>query len=161
MEKIALENNAQKISKILLVIIATISLILRIRKMLDLSMAGEEPSGFDWYMVCMWLVVMFFFTWDLLVKAGKAEQESQNPIKVSRKDYRDRQNQATGPLIVAVLAFAMLCYNGYLTFFEHKEPAWSDLIWLVVLLICVITWRIRERKLSELVIEDQVSNENQ
>lgn len=154
MSKNSLDSKAQKLSKILLVIIAGISLILRIRKMIDLSMAGEEPSGFDWYMVSM-LVVMFFFTWELIAKARRTEKVPINSVQVSKKTYRDKQNQATGPLLVAVLAFAMLCYNAYMTFFEHKEPTWSDLAWLLVLVVCFITWRFRERKLKELEIVDQ------
>lgn len=77
-----------------------------------------------------------------------------NGMKVSRKTYRDKQNQATGPLVVAGLAFLMLCYNGYMILFEHKEVDWDVYIWLIMLPFLLIIWRIRENKLKKLEVEE-------
>ncbi len=144
----------QKISKIILVLIATASLVLRIRKMIHYSMMGDEPSGLDWYMVCLWVIVIPFVIWELTRKAKPSDQLPADRIKVSRKLYREKQNQATGPLVVAGLAFLMLCFNGYMIFFKHKEADWDTYIWLIMLPLLLITWRIRENKLKKLQVVD-------
>ena len=69
-------HKTQKIARVLLLVVALISVILRIRKMIHLSMIGEEPVGFDWYMLSMWLILIVLITWTLIRQKSKRPESS-------------------------------------------------------------------------------------
>lgn len=71
MGKVQWTENYQTIARILLIFLGAISLTLRVRKMIQNSMIGAEPTGWDWYMVIMWLVVIPLLFWELTRKKGK------------------------------------------------------------------------------------------
>lgn len=75
-------------------------------------------------------------------------------MKVSRKAYRDKQNQAMGPLVVAGLFFTLLCFRGYRVLFQGADFEWDILLWAIAIPILLVTWRVRERKLKEFEIEE-------
>lgn len=76
-------------------------------------------------------------------------------MKVSVKEYRDRQNHATGALIVSIIAAVMVSIKAYGILFSDKEPAWTDLTWVLMLVVCAITWRTRENKLKQLQVDER------
>ena len=145
------QGRNQSIAKILLVIIGVISLVFRFRKMIHKSMIGENPTGFDWYMVTFWIIVLSLLTWELIRPKVK-KNEIVKSLIVSKSTYRNKQNQATGPLAVSGLAFVMLVYNGYMIFFNHKEFGLDVIMWAVMLPLMLITWRVREHQLRKMEI---------
>lgn len=75
-------------------------------------------------------------------------------MKVSKKTYRDKQNQAMGPLIVAGLFFTLFCFRAYRVLFQGADFEWDILLWAIAIPILLVTWRIRERKLKELEVDE-------
>ena len=59
MDKTAKKDKILTFGLIALVINSIGVIVLRIRKMIHLSMVGDEPTGFDWYMIVLFLVVIF------------------------------------------------------------------------------------------------------
>lgn len=76
-------------------------------------------------------------------------------MKVSKRIYKVKQNQATGALLVAILSLLILLFHAYKIFFKG-EP--FDLIewigWIVILPVMLLIWRRREKKFKELKIDD-------
>lgn len=153
MKKGSQPSRTQLISRILLLVVITFNIIFRIRKMIHASMIGEDPQGFDWYVLFLWLISVFLLIGEFLWRRGRNTRE-HDKTKVSRKRYREKQNHATGPLVVAVLAFLMIVFNGYQVLFANKEVGWDLVVWTVLFPILIITWAVRERNLKNLEVEE-------
>ena len=74
--------------------------------------------------------------------------------KVSKKEYRDKQNQATGQLVVSILALIMICFNVFQYFVYDQPFKWSDLMWVIMMIITFATWRWREKRLKTFVVDE-------
>jgi hypothetical protein len=75
-------------------------------------------------------------------------------MKVSKQAYRNKQNQATGQLLVSLLALVMLIFKCYHYFFESEPFVWSDFLWVVILVVTFLTWRWRERQLKTFEVDE-------
>ena len=153
MEKASKQSRTQLMPRILLLVVITFNIILRIRKMIHASMIGEDPTGFDWYVLFIWLISIFLLIGEFLWKRGRRVSE-QTRIRVSRKKYREKQNHAMGPLVVAVMAFLMVIFNGYQVLFSNKEVGWELALWMVLIPVMIVIWTVRERRLKNLEIEE-------
>ena len=74
--------------------------------------------------------------------------------KVSRKEYRDKQNQATGQLVVSILALLMICFSVFQYFVYDQPFKWSDLMWVIMMIVTFATWRWREKRLKTFVVDE-------
>lgn len=75
-------------------------------------------------------------------------------MKVSKKEYRDKQNQATGALLISVLALIMIVFHCYHVLVNGELFEWERWIgWLILFPAMFVIWRRRERELSELEVD--------
>ncbi len=74
-------------------------------------------------------------------------------MKVSKKTYRDKQNHATGALVVAGIALLMVLFKSYQILVADKDADWDLALWIIMVPVLLITWRIRENKLNQLEVE--------
>ena len=70
-------------------------------------------------------------------------------MKVSKKIYRDKQNQATGPLFIAIVFFALVLFKCYRILYHDASFEWSLWVWIAMVLANLIIWRVREVKLKK------------
>ncbi|WP_462248068.1 hypothetical protein [Ekhidna sp.] len=66
MRKEGKRSRNQVIAMYLLIINTVFIIIFRIRKMMHYSMIGEEPKGFDWYMLTLCSIVIFLASYTLI-----------------------------------------------------------------------------------------------
>ncbi|WP_370089804.1 hypothetical protein [Ekhidna sp.] len=76
-------------------------------------------------------------------------------MKISKKEYRDKQNQATGQLLVCILALIMSSVNLYKYFFQDEKLKWSVFVWVVIAIASFIVWRWREKRLKNFEVEEK------
>lgn len=75
-------------------------------------------------------------------------------MKVSPKEYRDKQNQATGALLMSILAFIMIVFHSYQVLINGEPFEWERWIgWVIMFPGMFLVWRLKERELKDLTIE--------
>ncbi|MEQ8904835.1 hypothetical protein [Ekhidna sp.] len=75
-------------------------------------------------------------------------------MKVSRQEYRNKQNQATGQLLVFLLALLMIGYKMYRYIFVNPELEWSVFVWVFIAIVTFIIWRRRESMLKTFEVDE-------
>ena len=75
-------------------------------------------------------------------------------MKVSRKEYRDKQNQATGALLMSILALIMILFHSYHVFINDQPFEWERWIgWAIMFSGMFLVWRLKERQLKDIEID--------
>ncbi|WP_424961897.1 hypothetical protein [Ekhidna sp.] len=75
-------------------------------------------------------------------------------MKVSAKEYRDKQNQATGALLMSILALIMIVFHAYQVLINSEPFEWERWIgWGIMFPGMFLVWRLKERELKDLTIE--------
>lgn len=81
-------------------------------------------------------------------------------MKVTKKEYKEKQNQAAGMIVQAIIAVILAIiksFDLYQDYLEGIEPGWVDFLflfaWLVLTVAALIIWRKRERELRELEVD--------
>ena len=75
-------------------------------------------------------------------------------MRVSRKEYRNKQNQTTGQLLVFLLALLMIGYKMYRYIFVNPELEWSVFVWVFIAIVTFIIWRRRESMLKTFEVDE-------
>ena len=79
-------------------------------------------------------------------------------MKVSRKEYRDKQNQATGALFMSILALFIILFHTYQVLVNGEPFEWARWIgWVIMFPGMFLVWRLKEKELKGLSIEDHAN----
>ncbi|WP_425392535.1 hypothetical protein [Ekhidna sp.] len=71
-------------------------------------------------------------------------------MKISKKEYHDKQNQATGALIMSILALVMIVFHAYRVLVNGEPFEWERWIgWVIMFPGMFLGWRYRERILKK------------